>query len=755
MGFSENPKFFLLVKKILKKWKFIGISLSVAGFAYLCAFNKINKKADLDALIFSQFPGNSNLNKKDEEFLNNTSRYFSNYEFKEENIIDIINKYIKDISPFVETVKIRINENDEINNNVLISTVPCKFCNNMENLIVVINFDYKERKNFHSISVGLTLINYFVNCNYMSKDIVFLFTNKELLYSLGIQKFIEYFLYSNNVNNNRKYLSRSAIIIEFESIFPSHIHINYEGLNGLLPNLDFILLLTNELNYYNIPIKVESPHHVIFDTGLERNYEKGHIYFLRENIPAFTATGVSKIPLKNKMLNLFNFTKSMESFIRSQSNSPEGFCHSSNFYFFDTIRRRIPISIYCYGVYLICGYAILKLLKSSIFRNYINFVIGLYGYIKTVLIISLPFYLFSTNDKIYELLNLEKKLPLCEEWHPDHFKDYAKIANYWLDILILSIIVAFIFNYVISSIVKKFCKVKKYQKVKKFEKIVILDKIKNLHHKIKSIIGITPIYETIDTEKIITNSGDLSKLTKPKIVHSDDEDFLREKKNRILINALQEELDDAEKKLEFLGSANVVYIFNTSVAPYSSIMNQMNLFYFIFVVLLSSLYNWSYAALFSVLFVIPVSFLHNIKTKRKKIIQKVFILTFIILMLIYVYPYEGFILVTRNKITNQIVSNLAKCQKYLTKSKLKDSKYFPEILDFLCSNKIFQPLYLNKYYLSNKDIKFNYSHDIKNDVLINLYSIARNHYCIGSQVYSLICFTFFPIFFFIVYIFFC
>ncbi|KMZ92337.1 hypothetical protein PVMG_03692 [Plasmodium vivax Mauritania I] len=758
MGFSENPKFFLLVKRVLKKWKLIGITLSVVGFAHLCVFNKFSKKAELDSLIFSQFPGNSNLDKTDEDFLNHTSSYFSNYGFRED-IIDGIGEYIRRISPFVHTVKRRVSVNGGVKGgakgNILITTVPCKFCNNMENIIVVINFDYKERKNFHAISVGLTLINYFKNCNYMSKDIIFLFTNKEWLYSLGVQKFVEDFLYSNDVRNGRKALSRSAIIIEFDSVYPSHIHINYEGLNGLLPNLDFILLLTNELNYYNIPVKVESPHHAIFDMALERGYEKGHVYFLRENIAAFTATGVSKIPLKSKMLNLFNFTKAMESFIRSQSNTPEGFCHSSNFYFFDTIRRRVPISVYCYGVYLICAYAILKLLKGSILRSYTNLVVGLYGYIKTIFIISLPIYLFSTNDKVYELLNLEKKLPLCSEWHPDRYEDYVQIAHYWWEILILSVIVALIFNYVISCMVKKISKVLKYEKVQKIEKIVLLDRIKKLNNKINSIIGIPCFYANLSNEEVLASWGDFSKLTKPKIVHSDDEEFLREKKNRALVKRLQDELDEVEGKLQLLDGGNVLYIFNGSVAPYSSIMNSMNCFYFVFVVLLSSLYNWSYAALFSVLFVMPVSTLHNRKTKRKKVIQKAIILAFILLGLALVYPYEGFILSARHKLIRHLTNGFAKCQKYLAKSKLADTKYFPDFLEFLCSNKIFEPLHVNKYYLNNQDIKFNYSNGVKNEVLLNLYSMARNHYCVGSQVYPLICFTFFPVFFFIMYVFFC
>ncbi|ANQ09196.1 Uncharacterized protein PCOAH_00032020 [Plasmodium coatneyi] len=754
MGFSENPKFFLLVKKVLKKWKFIGIGLSVVGFAYLCVFNKFSKKAELDALIFSQFPGNSNLGKTDEEFLNDTSRYFSNYGFKED-IIDVIGEYIRSMSPFVQTVKRKVSGRGSVKGDILVSTVACKFCNNMENIIVVINFDYKERRNFHAISVGLTLMNYFQNCNYMSKDIIFLFTNKEWLYSLGVQKFVQDFLYSNDVSNGRKALSRSAIIIEFDSVYPSHIHINYEGLNGLLPNLDFILLLTNELNYYNIPVKVESPHEAIFDMALERGYEKGHVYFLRENIAAFTASGVSKIPLKNKMLNLFNFTKAMESFIRSQSNTPEGFCHSSNFYFFDTIRRRVPISVYCYSVYLICAYAILKLLKGSILRSYTNLMVGLYAYVKTVSIISLPIYLFSTNDKIYEVLRLKKKLPLCTEWHPDRYEKYVEIAHYWWEILILSIIVALVFNYVISCMIKKISKVHKYEKVQKIEKIVLLDKVKKLNSRINSIIGVSHFYANLDNEEVLASWGDFSKLTKPKIVHSDDEEFLREKKNRALVKKLQDELDEVEKTLQLMDHGNVLYIFNSSVAPYYCIMNSMNCFYFIFVVLLSSLYNWSYAALFSVLFVIPVSVLHNVKTQRKKVIQKVIILAFILVGLALVYPYEGFILSARHKLIRHLMNGFAKCQKYLAKSKLADTKYFPDFLEFLCSNKIFEPLHLNKYYLKNQDIKFNYSNNIKNEVLLNLYSMARNHYCVGSQVYPLICFTFFPVFFFIMYVFFC
>lgn len=103
---------------------------------------------------------------------------------------------------------------------------------------------------------------------------------------------------------------------------------------------------------------------------------------------------------------------------------------------------------------------------------------------------------------------------------------------------------------------------------------------------------------------------------------------------------------------------------------------------------------------------------------------------------------------------NMLMNFSAMCLKYMNSSGLSRKAYFPEFLEFICSNKMFDALYLSKYYLDNKDIKFNYNSDISNNVLLNLYSIARNHYCIGSQLYPLLCFTFFPILFYIIFIFF-
>ncbi|CRG85361.1 glycosylphosphatidylinositol anchor attachment 1 protein, putative [Plasmodium relictum] len=751
MGFSENPKFLLLIKRIFKKWKAIGFIVSIIGFFYFCIFNKINKNAELDARTFTPYPGNSILNKENENFFKNTNNYFLNYKYEGEHIIDIIHEYIKKISPLIETKRHKITVNNKIDDYILVINVPCKFCNNVENLIIVINFDYKERKYFHSLSVGLTLIDHFSNCNYMSKDITFLFTNKELLYSLGIQEFIQFYFYDNL--NNRKLITRSATIIEFDSIYPSYIKINYDSLNGMLPNQDLILLLTNELYHYSIPVKTEQTHNVILDMAFEKNYEKGHIYFLRENIPSFTTTGSSKIPLKNKAINLFNFTKALQSYLRSQSNTHEGFCHSSNFYFFHTIKTHIPISIYCYSVYLICCYCVLKLMKSKIFRNYINFLIGLYIYIITILIISLPIYLFSTNDKVYDLLNLEKKLPLCDEWHPDNFTTYIKITNYWIGIFIISIVTAFVFNYFISHIVNKFHKGNDYCKVKKVEKIVILKKIKDLKTKKKNLSNFL-INNKNYKQDINLKSDEKEHVIKPKVIHSDDENFILEKKNRNLIKEIECKIEKMEKKLKILDNENVKYIFKNSVAPYSSIMNYMNLFYFILIVLLSSLYNWSYSAIFCIIFVVPISILHKINKKPKKIVQKIIIIFFIIFTLIYIYPYESFIIDERHKLTNFLMKIFRKCEKYLSNSELSKIKYFPDFLYSICSNKYFDYLYSNKYFLNNQDIKFYYSHEIKNSVLLNMYNLARNHYCIGSLAYPLICFTIFPIYFYILFIFF-
>lgn len=245
-------------------------------------FNKFNKNAELDARTFTQFVGNSVLNKKNEKFYNDTNSYFMNYTYEgKEDIIKLIYDYIrKNILVNVENEMVKIKLTDRIEQNILISNVGCKYCNNMESLVVVINFDFKERKYFHSVIIGLTLMEHFSKCNYMSKDVTFLFTNKELLYSLGVQEFIQKYFY-NNTNRIGKKIIRSSTIIEFDSIYPSYIKINYEGLNGMLPNQDLILLLTNELHFYSIPIKMELTHGSIFDMALEKNYENGHIYFLR------------------------------------------------------------------------------------------------------------------------------------------------------------------------------------------------------------------------------------------------------------------------------------------------------------------------------------------------------------------------------------------------------------------------------------------------------------------------------------------
>ncbi|KYN97445.1 putative glycosylphosphatidylinositol anchor attachment 1 protein [Plasmodium gaboni] len=793
MGFSENPKFSLLINKLIKKSKVIGTFLSIVGVIFFLVFNKFNKNAELDARTFTQFVGNSVLNKKNEKFFNDTNLYFLNYKYEgNEDIIKMIYDYINEyISSNIQHEMVKIKITDTIEQNILISNVGCKYCNNMESLVVVINFDFKERKFFHSLVIGLTLIEHFSKCNYMSKDVIFLFTNKELLYSLGIQEFIQKYFY-NNTNIIGKKIIRSSTIIEFDSIYPSNIKINYEGLNGMLPNQDLILLLTNELHFYSIPIKMELTHGSIFDMALEKNYEHGHIYFLRENIPSFTATGVSKVPIRSKMINLFNLTKALQSYLRSQSNTHEGFCHSSNFYFFNTFKRHIPISIYCYSVYLICAYTIMKLFKSATFRSYVNFLTSFYTYLITILIISLPIYLISTNKKFNELLNFKTNyIPKCQEWHPDNFDKYIKIASIWWNVLFFSIIVAFFFNLFISFLVNKKRKIIQqkndknesfggYKKVERVERILILEKIKQLQNEIMKRKGITNNYnnhiknynnilytnENIYNNKNnnnncenIYNNGEIKKniLVKPKIINSDDEDFLLEKKNSEFIKKIEKQIEILEEKLEFLSNdENVRYIFyNNSIAPFNTMMIYMNIFYFILVVILSSLYNWSYSVLFSMVLVIPISLLNNIRKKTVSIFQRIVLSLFILFMFIYMYPNDNHIWNLRQKLTNLLGNNLSRCCKYLDKHKILQHKYFPESLQFICSNKLLDSFYVKKYFLDNLYIKFNYILDIQNGFLLTLYNIARNHFCIGTATYPLICFTLLPILFYIAFLFFC
>ncbi|VWU50541.1 glycosylphosphatidylinositol anchor attachment 1 protein, putative [Hepatocystis sp. ex Piliocolobus tephrosceles] len=773
MGLSENPKLLLIGKRLAKYSKLIGTTISILGFVYFCFFYKLNMKTEMDSRMFSLYPGNSLLNESDEEFMQKVNNYFLNYDYKEgEHIIDIIQSYIESISPIPQVEKHKIKVNELVDDYILVSNVPCKFCNILENLIVVLNFHYNERQYFHSINVGLTLINHFLNCNYMSKDITFLFTNKALPYSLGIQKFIELYFYNNNYNQNG--IFRGAVVIEFDHMYASQIQINYEGLNGALPNQDMIILLKDELHEYGIPIKVQPVYNVIYDMAFEKSYEKGHIHFLRENISSFTVSGVTKVPLKSKSIKLFDFTKSIQSFIRSQSNTHEGYCNSTHFYFFNTIDRYIPLTIYCYSAYLLCVYVIIKIFRTSIFRNYLNFILGLFMYIITMIIISLPLYLFSTNDKIYELLNIDKKLPICTEWHPNNFNTYMNKANSWLSIFLISLLIGFFINYIMLYVISKFNKINNggYRKVIKMERIAILEEIRLLNNKKKKLLSTTDENNNNDnnecggnndgnkknhenTQLNISNLNRTKKLIKPKVINSDDENFIIEKNKDKLIKEVQDQIELMENKLLSMNNLNVKYIITKSLAPYSSIMKYMNIFYFIFVMALSAVYNWSYSIIFTIMFVVPISILHNRKQqKTKKNISKIIILFFILLTLLCLYPFEGFILDIRVTLINLLMRFFENCGKLISDWRLSKYKCL-EFFEFLFSNRIFDNLYLNKYYLNNENTKINYNYKIKNEVLLNLYSLARNHYCIGSQFYPLLCFTIFPIIFYITFVFCC
>lgn len=292
--------------------------------------------------------------------------------------------------------------------------------------------------------------------------------------------------------------------------------------------------------------------------------------------------------MKRKIINLFNFTKSLQSFLRSQSNTHEGFCHSTNFYFFNTIKKYVPISLYVFCVYLICSYCILKLIKGTIFRNYVNFIVGIYMYIITILTISMPIYLFSTNGKIYDLIKSEKKLPMCTEWHPDNFNKYIEISNYWLRIFIISLFVAFILNYFISWIIYKYVKIWDYEKDRKIQKIIILDKIKHLNNLLYNSSDVNYVKKFVNRYKtVIAYTNKENKLIKPKVIHSDDEDFMDAKKKKKVIEIIHE-VNEMEKNLYLLGDEKFKYILKNTIAPYNYIMNHTNIFYFLFVVILSS-----------------------------------------------------------------------------------------------------------------------------------------------------------------------
>ena len=220
------------------------------------------------------------------------------------------------------------------------------------------------------IALLLSTAKYFRSQIYWAKDIIFLITEHEFL---GTQAWLEAYhgvsCGSQGVLHTGHLAARAgsiqaAINLELSSEFPTHINLKIEGLNGQLPNLDLVNLVTRLVSREGLrPMLHSVEEHprpdsykgfikslktlVYMMTSQATGVPSGnHGLYHRFSIEAITLEGVTTRMKKRHQGDFHVLGRIIEGTFRSLNNLLERFHQSFFFYLLPSTGRYVSIGLY-------------------------------------------------------------------------------------------------------------------------------------------------------------------------------------------------------------------------------------------------------------------------------------------------------------------------------------------------------------------------------------------------------------------------
>ena len=220
------------------------------------------------------------------------------------------------------------------------------------------------------IALLLSAAKFFRSQIYWAKDIIFLITEHEFL---GVQAWLEGYhgvscgaegvLHSGDLPARAGSI-QAAINLELSSEFPTHINLKIEGLNGQLPNLDLINLVSRLVGREGL----RGMFHGLEDHPRPDSYKGymrslktlmammasqasgvpsgNHGLYHRFSIEAITLEGITSRNRKRQPADFHTLGKIIEGTFRSLNNLLERFHQSFFFYLLPSVGRYVSIGLY-------------------------------------------------------------------------------------------------------------------------------------------------------------------------------------------------------------------------------------------------------------------------------------------------------------------------------------------------------------------------------------------------------------------------
>ena len=239
------------------------------------------------------------------------------------------------------------------------------------------------------ISLILSLADVLSKSNWLSKDIIFLFTNK------SVERWLDDYNHGSSDLIHRSGIIRYALSLDIPPYRSRHsLSVLTQGTNGRTPNLD---LVHNTISYTSKYLCSSCPNYVETTTGiieadksedtylsrlsnmlsfgfdLIRGSTGSHGHFLYYGVDALTiSVRPNSDGAKSGKIKLTDLGRLVERVIRSMSNTEEHLHHSFWLYLMPSHRHFVSIDEYVYSYFFLLFGAAYQLIKTRRKRSVLN-----------------------------------------------------------------------------------------------------------------------------------------------------------------------------------------------------------------------------------------------------------------------------------------------------------------------------------------------------------------------------------------------
>eukprot|EP01071_Lankesteria_metandrocarpae_P003952 Lankesteria_metandrocarpae@DN3275_c0_g1_i1.p1 len=309
--------------------------------------------------------------------------------------------------------------NSEVQSENIIAIVPASRGDKRDGLFLNFSTDWwAPQSDARVAAVGIALVWQLThNINWLSRDVIVLFSNKRLPFAAGTRAFVRAYYLGGVSKSSAQYDIKNAqwqwnldarklrrgvliagIVVEYDDQSPNTLLLDVEGVDGLLPNQDVVNSFSEEARVQGITVATRPVWTSILRHALNTGGRAAHTPMVERTIPVFTARGLRSPDVRTGPFPSIRLLKTLEKSIRGQSNVLQTLHHSFNLYYFTSPTSHITNGVYLYIIPLMLLPVIVRVVFSSAVALDIPKVVLGFSVISSIAVVgSLPSYLLATR----------------------------------------------------------------------------------------------------------------------------------------------------------------------------------------------------------------------------------------------------------------------------------------------------------------------------------------------------------------------